>query len=156
MLLPDELAIRLTLENQDPTSLIEATGNLPALYQQGRKIVGELDRSGDRLLGYDGLVGELAAYWKHFAERGLSPTALETYARCPFQFFARHVLGLQPLERPEEILGPNPAEFGELGHEILNGFYARSDGWRLFRRQGRSHEYGNHTVSGRQPRLRRV
>ena len=124
LLLPDELAIRLTLENQDPTSLIEATGNLPALYQQGRKIVGELDRSGDRLLDYDGLVGELAAYWKHFAERGLSPTALETYARCPFQFFARHVLGLQPLERPEEILGPNPAEFGELGHEILNGFYA--------------------------------
>jgi len=123
LLLPDELAVRLTLVNQDPTSLIEATGYLPALYQQGRKIVGELDRSGDRLLGYDGLVGPLAGYWKHFAERGLSPTALETYARCPFQFFARHVLGLQPLERPEESLGPNAAEFGELGHEILNGFY---------------------------------
>jgi ATP-dependent helicase/nuclease subunit B len=103
--------------------LIEATGNLPALYQQGRQIVGALDRSGDRLLGYDGLVGELAGFWKHFAERGLSPTGLETYARCPFQFFARHVLGLQPLERPEESLGPNPAEFGELGHAILNGFY---------------------------------
>ena len=112
------------MENQDPTSLIEATGNLPALYQQGRKLIGELDRSGDRLLAYDGLVGELAGYWKHFAERGLSPTALETYARCPFQFFARHVLGLQPLERPEEALGPNAAEFGELGHAILKGFYA--------------------------------
>ena len=123
LLLPNELAIRLTLANQDPTSLIEATGNLPALYQHGRKIVGELDRSGDRLLAYDGLVGPLAGYWKHFSERGLSPTALETYARCPFQFFARHVLGLQPLERPEEILGPNAAEFGELGHDILNGFY---------------------------------
>ena len=123
MLLPNELAIRLTLENQDPTSLIEATGTLPALYGQGRKLVGELDRSGDRLLAYDGLVGELAGYWKHFSERGLSPTALETYARCPYQFFARHVLGLQPLERPEEALGPNAAEFGELGHEILNEFY---------------------------------
>jgi ATP-dependent helicase/nuclease subunit B len=123
LLLPNELTVRLTLDNQDPTALIEATGALPALYQQGRKFVSELDRSGDRLLGYDGLVGELSSYWKHFAERGISPTALETYARCPYQFFARHVLGLQPLERPEEILGPNAAEFGELGHEILNGFY---------------------------------
>ena len=124
LLLPGELAVRLTLQNQDPTSLIEATGNLSALYRDGRMIVSELDRSGDRLLAYDGLVGELPGHWKHFAERGLSPTALETYARCPFQFFARHVLGLQPLERPEEVLGPNAAEFGELGHEILNSFYA--------------------------------
>ncbi|MGZ8485051.1 MAG: PD-(D/E)XK nuclease family protein [Candidatus Binatia bacterium] len=124
LLLPGELAVQLTLQNQDPTSVIEATGNLPALYREGRKIISELDRSGDRLLSYDGLVGELAGHWRHFAERGLSPTALETYARCPFQFFARHVLGLQPLDRPEEVLGPNAAEFGELGHEILNGFYA--------------------------------
>ncbi len=61
LLLPDELAIRLTLANQDPTSLIEATGNLPALYQQGRNIVGILDQSSDRLLAYDGVVGELSA-----------------------------------------------------------------------------------------------
>ena len=49
---------------------------------------------------------------------------METYARCPFQFFARHILGLERLQRPEEILGPSPAEFGELGHEILNKFFA--------------------------------
>jgi len=124
LLPPNELAVRLTLNNQDPTSLIEATGELPAIYRQGRKIVGELDRVGDRLSGYDGVVGELDDYWKHFAGRGLSPTALESYARCPYQFFARHVLGLQPLERPEDVLGPNAAELGELGHEILKGFYA--------------------------------
>ena len=33
------------------------------------------------------------------------------------------MLGLEPLDRPEEILGPSPAEFGELGHEILKTFY---------------------------------
>ncbi|MBM2803466.1 MAG: 1 protein [Deltaproteobacteria bacterium] len=122
-LLPTELAVRLTLEGQDPTSLIEASAPLPALYQQGRKVVAELDQSSERLLAYDGMVGKFDNYWKRFSERGLSPTALETYARCPFQFFARHVLGLEPLDRPEEILGPSPAEFGELGHEILSGFY---------------------------------
>ncbi len=123
LLLPPELAIRLTLEAQDPTALIEACAPLPALYRQGRKVVAEIDQSGDRLLPYDGALAKFDSYWKHFSERGPSPTALETYARCPFQFFARHVLGLQPLDRPEEILGPNPAEFGKLGHEILNSFY---------------------------------
>ncbi|HLN86322.1 MAG TPA: PD-(D/E)XK nuclease family protein, partial [Candidatus Limnocylindrales bacterium] len=122
-LLPTELAVRLTLEGQDPTALIEALAPLPALYKQGRKVAAELDESSERLLAYDGMVGKFDNYWKRFSERGLSPTALETYARCPFQFFARHALGLAPLERPEEILGPSPAEFGELGHEILSGFY---------------------------------
>ncbi len=123
LLLPAELAIRLTLEGRDPTALIETFAALPALYEQGRAVAAAIDRSGDRLLPYDGALADFESYWKRFSERGLSPTALETYARCPFQFFARHVLGLAPLDRPEEILGPSPAEFGELGHEILNSFY---------------------------------
>ena len=122
-LLPTELAVRLTLAADDPTTLIEASQPLSALYKQGRKIVAELDRSSERLHAYDGVVGKLDSYWKHLSERGVAPTALETYARCPFQFFARHVLGLQQLDRPEEILGPSPAEYGELGHEILKSFY---------------------------------
>jgi ATP-dependent helicase/nuclease subunit B len=123
LLLPAELAIRLTLDAQDPTPLIEACAALPKLYKQGRKVVAEIDQSSDHLLGYDGVLDKFDSYWKHFSERGLSPTALESYARCPFQFFVRHVLGLEPLDRPEETLGPSPAEFGELGHEILNAFY---------------------------------
>jgi ATP-dependent helicase/nuclease subunit B len=123
LLLPAELAIRLTLEGRNPSALIETFAALPALYEQGRKVAAAIDRSGDRLLAYDGALAGFESYWKHFSERGLSPTALETYARCPFQFFARHVLGLTPLDRPEEILGPSPAEFGELGHGILNSFY---------------------------------
>ena len=122
-LLPAELAVRLTLAAEDPSPLIEATLPLPALYKQGRKVVTELDRSAERLHSYDGLVGELDNHWRQLSGRGLAPTALETYARCPFQFFARHVLGLQPLDRPEENLGPSPAEYGELGHEILKSFY---------------------------------
>ncbi|MGH7871326.1 MAG: PD-(D/E)XK nuclease family protein [Candidatus Binatia bacterium] len=123
LLLPTELAIRLTLQAQDPTTLIEACAALPKLYRQGRNVVAQIDHSGDRLLGYDGMVNKFDSYWKHFSERGLTPTALETYARCPFQFFARHVLGLEPLDRPEDVLGPSPAEFGQLGHEILNSFF---------------------------------
>jgi ATP-dependent helicase/nuclease subunit B len=123
LLLPKELAIRLTLEAQDPTALVELSAPLPALYKQGRKTVAEIDQSGDRLLSYDGALPEIDHYWKHFSGRGLSPTALEIYARCPFQFFARQMLGLEPLDRPEETLGPSAAEFGELGHGILNAVY---------------------------------
>ncbi len=123
LLLPEELAIRLSLESKDATSLIEAWALTPNLYKQGLKVVEQLDQSADQLHGFDGIVGPLAEHWKYFSQRGLSPTALETYARCPFQFFARHVLGLERLETPEESMGPSPAEFGELGHEILKSFY---------------------------------
>ena len=35
-------------------------------------------------------------------ERVFSPTALEEYIACPFRFFVRHVLHLEPLEEPTE------------------------------------------------------
>ena len=35
-------------------------------------------------------------------ERVFSPTALEEYVACPFRFFLRHVLRLEPLEDPSE------------------------------------------------------
>ncbi len=123
LLLPDELAVRLSLDGSDPTSLIETFSPSPVLYQQGRQAVERLDLSSVRLDEFDGVVGPLADYWTRFSKKGLSPTALETYARCPFQFFAQYVLGLERLERPEEITGPSPAEFGELGHLILKLFY---------------------------------
>ncbi len=122
-LLPSELAIRLTLEGRDPSALIEASTSLPELYLHGRQVAAATDQSSDRLLPYDGALARFDDYWKKFSARGPAPTALETYARCPFQFFAYHVLRLEPLDRPEEVLGPSPAEFGELGHKILNTIY---------------------------------
>ena len=123
LLLAEELAIRLSLNERDPTGLIETFGLSPALYKQGRQVVERLDLSSAPLDAFDGMVGPLADYWRHFSQRGPSPTALETYGRCPFQFFAHHVLGLERLERPEDLIGPSPAEFGELGHLILKSIY---------------------------------
>jgi RecB family exonuclease len=53
-------------------------------------------------------------------ERAFGVTALESYARCPFQYFALRLLGLRPLEEPEPDLRPN--ERGELVHRILARF----------------------------------
>lgn len=121
--LPEELAIRLMLEGNDSAALVQAFAPAPALFRHGRKVVAALDRSAGRLEKFDGVIGPLVRYWKHFSRRGLSPTGLETYARCPFQFFAFHVLDLERLDRPEEVLGPSAADYGELGHTILNFFY---------------------------------
>ncbi|HZD40202.1 MAG TPA: hypothetical protein VE131_05735, partial [Terriglobales bacterium] len=110
-LLPEELGIRLTLENRDPGPLIVRFGAAPQVYKRGRLFVAELEGS-DKLRPFDGAVGRLASYWRRFVRRGISPTALEIYARCPYQFYARQVLGLERLEQPEKISGPSPADYG--------------------------------------------
>lgn len=54
----------------------------------------------------------------------LTATAIESFLQCPFQFFARHTLGLQPLP-------PRPAEridqlwLGSLAHQILAEWHRR-------------------------------
>ncbi|HZD41813.1 MAG TPA: PD-(D/E)XK nuclease family protein, partial [Terriglobales bacterium] len=123
LLVPQELAVRLALEGRDATSLLERFGLPAGLYRQGRKVVEKLDQSFRRLGRFDGIIGPAGKFWDEFSRRGLSPTALENYGRCPFQFFARHVLGLERLERPEEMMGPKPADLGELGHRILKVLY---------------------------------
>jgi ATP-dependent helicase/nuclease subunit B len=123
LLLAEELAVSLSLADRDPTPLIEAFDLSPAIYKQGRQVVERLDFSSAPLDAFDGVVNPLSDYWRHLSERGPSPTALETYSRCPSQFFARHVLGLERLERPEDMMGINPAQFGELGHLILKLTY---------------------------------
>jgi ATP-dependent helicase/nuclease subunit B len=123
LLLAEELAVCLSLADRDPTSLVEAFNLAPSIYKQGRRVVERLDLTSRPLDAFDGVVGPLSDYWRHLSERGPSPTALETYSRCPFQFFAHHVLGLERLERPEDMMGLNSAQFGELGHLILKLIY---------------------------------
>lgn len=54
-------------------------------------------------------------------ERAVSPTALDTYAESPAQFFARYVLRLAE-ERPLADVPP-PTERGELLHDFLQRSY---------------------------------
>ncbi len=123
LLLAEELAVRLSLDNRDPTSLIEACNLSSTLYKQGRQVAERLDLSSAALDAYDGVISPPSDYWRHWSELGPSPTALEAYSRCPFQFFACHVLGLVRPERPEDLIEPSAAEFGELGHLILKLTY---------------------------------
>ena len=123
LLPPQELAIRLILSAKDPAPLIDRCLPSPALYERGSKVIEQLETTTDRLTGHDGIVGPIPYYWQRIAKDGLSPTSLEAYARCPFQYFARTVLGLERLERPEEVSGPGAADLGQIVHAILKSFY---------------------------------
>jgi ATP-dependent helicase/nuclease subunit B len=50
--------------------------------------------------------------------RSYSPTALQSYARCPYQFFLKAIHGLTPREVPEAIDELDPLQRGSLIHDI--------------------------------------
>jgi ATP-dependent helicase/nuclease subunit B len=82
------------------------------------------------LKGYDGLTGPLEAHWSRVLDRGLAPTPLERYARCPFQYFAADVLRLEPV-RWSVSQEPDSALLGTLCHAALKRCYEQllPTGW---------------------------
>ena len=60
-----------------------------------------------------------------FVPEGYSVSALETYLRCPFRYFARQVLKL-PEERDDEP-GMTPQERGQFLHQVVEDFYRAWD-----------------------------
>ncbi len=81
-------------------------------------------REVDRLTPYDGVIESPEAL-KHLksafhGRHGVaSPTSLELYCECPFLYFMRHILRIEALEDPEEMLSITPLELGSLAHDIL-------------------------------------
>lgn len=49
----------------------------------------------------------------------ISPSRLEKYAKCPFNYFMIYVLGAQPLSEPEHLIELDPQTRGTLFHKIL-------------------------------------
>src|SRR6185369_10542953 len=50
--------------------------------------------------------------------RPWSPSVLQQYARCPYRFALRGILGLRPAERPMGIQRMDPADRGTLYHAV--------------------------------------
>ncbi|MFQ5849034.1 MAG: PD-(D/E)XK nuclease family protein [Candidatus Binatia bacterium] len=120
---PQELAVRMSLESQDPTPVVELLSFPTPLYKRGRQALGAIENSRGPLSHYDGVTGPLLHYWNELRRNGLSPTALELYALCPFKFFARSILDLNRWKRPEEMPSLGAAEMGLLCHTILKSFF---------------------------------
>ena len=133
-LLPEELAVRRALEGQDPAPLVCMSGASVESFQRSAAAARALEDGAGAPGALDGVTGPLGEVWNKILEDGVSPTTLEAYGRCPFQYYARRVLRLERLERPEASAPVQALEWGQICHEILQRFYqdadrAWGDGW---------------------------
>lgn len=82
-------------------------------------------RTGDYDSAHDGILPDadiIAEIGRRFGpEKAFSPTALETYAVCPFRFYLSSVLGLKRTEEADLTL--SASERGSIIHDILFRFY---------------------------------
>lgn len=100
------------------------------LYRSGRKALEPLSAFG-KAGPHDGLVGKTAAAAKLLG-LGLSPSALDDLAACPFLFFAKRLLRLPEASDATGQSELSSRELGVLYHETLRAFYAggRAGDWR--------------------------
>lgn len=119
---PQELAVQLGLVSRNPEPLFKQLRSSQILFTQGLNVLKQHEQKG-KLTPHDGMLGLLPGYWKLVQQKGMTPTGLERYARCPFQYFSINLLGLSSPERPEEITELGPADAGELCHAILKDSY---------------------------------
>jgi len=130
LLTRDELAVGWIVHGRDPMPVLDALDRAPAVFRHGMVALHELESAVPGLGLYDGLTGRVARHWDALMTRGLAPTPLEHYARCPFQYFAGQVLRLEPVRsRPSYEL---PAQaWGLLCHDVVHRCYKRlcEAGW---------------------------
>lgn len=117
--LTDELAAAAALLAEADPRRLEAVCEGAAQVRQ-REGPGPLD-------AYDGVLsGERARALlaREFGpERLYSASQFDAYARCPFTFFLKHLLGLEPPQLPPERM--EPADLGLVCHQVLAGLYRR-------------------------------
>jgi RecB family exonuclease len=115
--------------NEGVAGIIEALSS-PALTPAfGRAVQSRRARRGAALSAYDGSMISVdaiaaAAANSVFRRDGASVSAsrLEMYATCPYRYFMRYSLGIEPVEEPEDIERIDHLQRGSLIHEILQKF----------------------------------
>ncbi|WP_138732033.1 PD-(D/E)XK nuclease family protein [Modestobacter excelsi] len=74
-------------------------------------------RASDRFTRFDGDLTAVTGLPDHTAGSGsVSPTALEKYAGCPHTYFVERLLGISPVEQPEDVITISAADIGTLIH----------------------------------------
>ncbi|HEX7902097.1 MAG TPA: PD-(D/E)XK nuclease family protein [Planctomycetota bacterium] len=121
LLTPREASLR----SRRGEELGRATGRDVSVLVRGLEFLEAVESRG-ALTPYDGRVNA-GAYWTQVAGYGLSPTALEKLAECPFKFFAARMMDLEEREAPEEEAELDPIDIGQLYHDILESFHTKGD-----------------------------
>jgi ATP-dependent helicase/nuclease subunit B len=119
-----DLALGLLFHGQDAGPLVEGTGKDRMFLERGQTVLVLMERESSELGAFDGMLDPHAAALPMPNRQGLSPTSLERYATCPFQYFAEKVLHLEPVRQVREDHLP-PLTLGTLIHEALRLSYER-------------------------------
>jgi ATP-dependent helicase/nuclease subunit B len=127
---PAEVTQWMAMQGYDPAPLFMATGQDVELFRHAVSALGHIEADGQALTAFDGQTGPLSAHWARLVERGIAPTPLERYARCPFQYFAADILRLEPVRRPI-AQEPDALVLGTLCHAVLRTCYESllRNGW---------------------------
>jgi RecB family exonuclease len=133
---PDDLTV-LDLHEFDtlatlalpPAAARRYAGRLGGWTRAGLLLDGWRNRRA-RFTAVDGILAghaSRAALAHRFRARSFSATQLATYAACPFRYYLRNVLRLEPLDRDPRG-EPSGLEIGRLVHDILERFHRRLAG----------------------------
>ena len=96
----------------------------------GRGLLLESSRWGKRVFtGYEGILSSkeaLAVLRERHSifKKSISPTRLEAYASCPYQYLLNVIMGIEALTEPEKEATITPLDKGALVHSILWKFFA--------------------------------
>lgn len=120
---PKEISLLLAGGHYDPEPFYARAGEWDAVLLAGcTERLNLLTGSGE-LSTVDGLIEPPETFLGGIQKRGLSPSALESFSACPFQFFAEKLLGLKSVDEPSASGELLPWVQGQLYHAILEEFY---------------------------------
>ncbi len=119
-----DLAVNLLLHEQDAGPLLDHVGQLRALFEHGMAVQQIMERDSQDLGPFDGMVGASSVSDTPPDQQELSPTSLERYATCPFQYFAEKRLRLEPVRAMRRDHLP-ALTLGTLIHAALRLSYER-------------------------------
>lgn len=127
---PSDLTQWMAIGGQDPIELVNALGRDDATFRHATTALDQIEEEGSALNLFDGMTGAVESHWARLLDRGVAPTPLERYARCPFQYFASDVLRLDA-SRSSMPQQPDAAVVGTLCHAALRRCYERlvQSGW---------------------------
>ncbi|MFI5348701.1 MAG: PD-(D/E)XK nuclease family protein, partial [Elusimicrobiota bacterium] len=119
---PAEAALLCALDGGDPPELLERAGVPAKSLAEGFRLAAALNSRGEAG-PRDGIVPPPVAALAGWRKSGLSPTALDEYATCPFKFFAARVLGLGEREEGGERGELSASARGQVYHAALERYY---------------------------------
>ncbi|SLM49524.1 conserved protein of unknown function [Nitrospira japonica] len=119
---PADLARWMAMNGENPADLLQSVQGEADLLRHAVEALGHIEDDHAALAAYDGITGPLTSHWSRSMQRGLAPTPLERYARCPFQYFSVDVLKLDPVRVPASQ-EPDAALLGTLCHGALRRCY---------------------------------